>query len=268
MTDISPTLHRGVSDLMQRVAVDIVLPRFQNLAQHEIQEKAADDLVTIADKESEIALNEGLVRLLPEAGLVGEEACAADPSILASAGTGLCWIIDPIDGTGNFAAGRAPFGIMVALANDGVTEAGWIYDPLSGRLCHAIRNKGAFINEEPVAARPTGAERPIAGISTLFLEGGRRDTLLTRAKDALTLVDIPRCAAEQYPRLVLGINDISVFERTLPWDHAAGVLFLNEAGGRVCRNDGSPYRVGDNRAGMLAAATPRLWDAAAEILFD
>lgn len=268
MTDISPALHRGVSDLMRQVARDIVLPRFRNLAEHEIQEKAADDLVTIADKESELALNEGLARLLPDADLVGEEACAADPSILTNAGNGLCWIIDPIDGTGNFAAGRSPFGIMVALVNDGEIHGGWILDPLADRLCHAIRRKGAFVNDDPITARPTGAEPPIAGISTLFLEPGRRDALLARAAGKLTLVDIPRCAAEQYPRLVLGQNDISLFERTLPWDHAAGVLFVNEAGGRVCRNDGTPYTVGDDRAGMLAAATPRLWDAAAELLFD
>jgi len=79
------------------------------------------------------------------------------------------------------------------------------------------------------------------------------------------LVDIPRCAAEQYPRLVLGDNDVSVFERTLPWDHAAGVLFLNEAGGKAARPDGSAYRVDDyDRPGLLGAASPRLWDGLAE----
>jgi fructose-1,6-bisphosphatase/inositol monophosphatase family enzyme len=79
------------------------------------------------------------------------------------------------------------------------------------------------------------------------------------------LVDIPRCAAEQYPRLVLGQNDVSIFERTLPWDHAAGVLFLNEAGGKAARPDGSPYRVDDYaRPGMIGAATPALWEELAE----
>src|SRR3546814_18994566 len=76
-----------------------------------------------------------------------------------------------------------------------------------------------------------------------------------RRSDAIfRLVDIPRCAAEQYPRLVLGQNDVSVFARTLPWDHAAGTLFVNEAGGRCQRLDGSPYMVGDLRRGLLGAS--------------
>ena len=77
------------------------------------------------------------------------------------------------------------------------------------------------------------------------------------------MVDIPRCAAEQYPRLALGVNDVSVFERTLSWDHAAGVLFLNEAGGKVARADGSAYRVDDTRKGLIAAASPALWEGLA-----
>ena len=80
------------------------------------------------------------------------------------------------------------------------------------------------------------------------------------------LVDTPRCAAEQYPRLALGENDVSLFERTLAWDHAAGVLWLNEAGGRVARPDGSPYRVDEpERSGLIGAASPALWDELAAL---
>ncbi len=78
------------------------------------------------------------------------------------------------------------------------------------------------------------------------------------------LVDIPRCAAEQYPRLVLGQNDVAIFERTLPWDHAAGVLFVNEAGGKAARPDGSPYRVNDHdKPGLIGAASEALWEGLA-----
>lgn len=267
MTVITPALDKAVSDLLVQVAHDIVLPRFQNLAAHEVQEKAADDLVTIADKESEERLSEALAAILPEADIVGEEACAADPGVMTKLGKGLHWIIDPIDGTGNFAAGHAPFGIMVALANQGDTLGGWIYDPLGHRLCTAFLGRGAFINGRKVSSQGSGEKMPVAGISTLFLQAEERDRLISRTHDKLRLVDIPRCAAEQYPRLVLGQNDISVFERTLPWDHAAGTLLLNEAGGKCCRIDGSPYLIGDDRKGMLAASTPALWDRAAEILY-
>lgn len=259
-------LHEPVAALMRTVSAEVVMPRYRNLAADEISEKAADDFVTIADKESELRLAEGLSAILPEAGIIGEEACAADPSILDRAGEGLNWIIDPIDGTGNFAAGKHPFGIMVALADGGIILAGWILDPLSGRLCHAVLGEGSHIDGEPVQARESGAALPVAALAVYFMTPEERTEVQRRAQASFTLVDIPRCAAEQYPRLVLGQNDVSIFARTLPWDHAAGTLFLNEAGGCCQRLDGSPYRVGDLRRGLLGASSPRLWDLAAETL--
>lgn len=260
-------LHDPVVTLMRAVGRDIVMPRYRNLTADQISEKAADDFVTIADKESEARLAEGLAAILPEAGIIGEEACAADPTILDRAGEGLNWIIDPIDGTGNFAAGRPPFGIMVALADAGVTLAGWILDPLSGRMCHAMLGGGSHIDGERVSARESGDPLPVAALAVYFMTPQERADIERRSAGRFALVDIPRCAAEQYPRLVLGQNDVSVFARTLPWDHAAGCLFLNEAGGRCERLDGSPYRVGDLRRGLLGASSPRLWDEAAGILF-
>lgn len=261
-------LRDDVSALMRVVAEEVILPRYQNLAAHEVMEKAADDLVTIADRESEMRLSEGLARLLPEAHIVGEEACAADPALLGALVEDLCWIIDPIDGTGNFAAGRAPFGVMIALAERGEAIAGWIYDPLTRRLCHAERGKGATINGELACARESGAALPVAGISTLFLDVEERDFITARADGQLDLVGIPRCAAEQYPRIVLGQNDLALFKRTLAWDHAAGVLFLNEAGGMACRFDGTPYLASSGETGMLAAASPAMWERTARILFE
>lgn len=266
MKDISPTLMQAVADLMRVVSADVILPRYRNLAAHEVIEKATDDLVTIADRESEERLSEGLASLLPEARIIGEEACAADPALLDQAGHGLCWIIDPIDGTGNFAAGRPPFGVMIALVDDGETLGGWIYDPLSGRQCDAVLGQGARIDGEPIRARTSGEALPIAGISTLYVDPEERAELERRAEGRLNMVPIPRCAAEQYPRIVLGVNDLSLFNRTLPWDHAAGALFLNESGGKCLRFDGSPYRVGTNERGMLAAASPEMWERAADIL--
>ncbi|KEQ54857.1 inositol monophosphatase family protein [Sphingobium chlorophenolicum] len=259
-------LHEPVVALMRDVARDIVMPRYRNLASHEVSEKAADDFVTIADKESEIRLAEGLSAILPEAGVIGEEACAADPAILDRAGEGLNWIVDPIDGTGNFAAGKPPFGIIVALADAGTILAGWILDPLTGRLCHAILGAGSHIDGQQVHARESGEALPIAALAVYYMTEEERAHIQRQSKDHFRLVDIPRCAAEQYPRLVLGQNDVSVFSRTLPWDHAAGTLFLNEAGGRCQRLDGSPYVVGDTRRGLLGASSPRLWDLAADRL--
>ena len=260
-------LTREVFAVMQVAAERAILPRYQQLAVHEVTEKAADDMVTVADTESELLLAEGLARLLPEATIVGEEAAHEDPAILGRLGDSLCWIIDPLDGTNNFAKGNPPFGILVALAEAGETIAGWIYDPLVGRFCSAQRGKGAWLNGEPLTARTSGQEPPIAAISLLFLDPERRAAMKERIAPHYTLVDIPRCAAEQYPRIALGQNDVSIFERTLAWDHAAGVLFLNESGGKAARPDGRAYRVDEaHLPGLIGASSPALWEEMAKRL--
>jgi fructose-1,6-bisphosphatase/inositol monophosphatase family enzyme len=223
--------------------------------------------VTIADKEAELILAEGLARLLPDAAIVGEEAAHGDPALLDRLGNALCWIIDPVDGTNNFAAGKPPFGVMVALAEAGETIAGWILDPLTGRLCHAHRSGGAYVGNERIAARSTGADTPIAAISLVFMDPAKREAMKAHIAPHYTLTDIPRCAAEQYPRLVLGVNDVSIFERTLAWDHAAGVLFVNEAGGKAARPDGRAYRVDEaHLPGLIGAASEALWEDLAQRL--
>jgi fructose-1,6-bisphosphatase/inositol monophosphatase family enzyme len=264
---LNETLDLAVHALMREAAEMAILPRYRTLAAHQVADKAADDVVTIADHESEALLAEGLSLLMPEAAIVGEEAAHADPAVLEHL-SGLCWIIDPLDGTNNFADGKPPFGIIVALADGGLAQAGWLYDPLSGRFCSAHRGGGAFINGERTSARPSGEQQPVAAISMLFLDPARREAVRAHIAPHYRLVDIPRCAAEQYPRLALGTNDVSLFERTLAWDHAAGVLWLGEAGGRAARPDGSPYRVDEDRKGLIGAASPPLWDELAARLAE
>lgn len=255
-----------VAALMRDVAARIVLPRFRRLDAADIVEKAPDELVTIADREAELALAEGLTALLPGSRVVGEEGCAAHPALIGTIEDGQVWIVDPIDGTHNFASGEPPFAIMIALARDGVSEAGWILDPLSGRLCHAARGHGASIEGRRVTTRASGAALPLAGLSTRYLPPEMRERVEARAEGRLQCVDIPRCAGEQYPRLLLGQNDVALFWRTFAWDHAPGALILTEAGGRAARFDGTPYAPGQTGTGMLAAATPALWEEIAAIL--
>jgi len=263
---LSPTaadraLSTAVEAVMRNAATRAIVPRYQTLSASQIEEKAVDDVVTVADTEAEAILAEGLARLLPEAAIVGEEAAHADPAVMDALGHALCWIVDPLDGTNNFARGKPPFGVMVALAEHGEAVAGWILDPLSGRLCHAVKGRGAYIDGERITAQTTGQTPPIAGISLMFVDPARREAMMEHIAPHYTLVDIPRCAAEQYPRLVLGVNDVSIFERTLAWDHAAGALLVNEAGGKVARPDGSPYRVDEHmKPGLIGAASPALWD--------
>ena len=259
---MSAALDRAILDLMRKASEEAILPHYRSLDADEIINKASDDVVTVADHASERILTEGLAKLEPDVAIVGEEAAFADDTVLEGL-VGDCWIVDPLDGTNNFAQGKPPFGILLARASGGLARSGWIYDCLTGRFCSVHEGHGAFIDGERIEARETGETPPVAAISLVFMHDEQREAVKRQVAPHYRLVDIPRCAAEQYPRLALGINDVSIFQRTLAWDHAAGALWLNEAGGKVARPDGSPYRVDDERTGMLGAASPRQWEALA-----
>ena len=236
------------------------------LAAHDIAEKSPGEIVTCVDREAEAWLHDGLAALGLGARIVGEEAVAMEPRLLDDIDHGLVWLIDPLDGTANFAAGRRPFGMMVALIEDGLPLEGWILDPFSGRMCHALRGHGATCDGRRVRANGTGQIPPRAALGTQFLAPAHRERVHAHAERTLNVVPIPRCAAESYARLVLGKDDIAMFQRILPWDHAAGVLLLNEAGGHITHWDGTPFRIGGKGTGVLAAASEPLWQSAANAL--
>ncbi len=255
---MTSALDAEILALLQFAAEKAVMPRWRNLAEGDVEEKAKDDLVTIADREVESFLTEALSRLSPGVAVVGEEAAAADPAVLDRL-SGSCWIIDPIDGTSNFASGQGHFAIMVALADGGETLGGWIYDPRRKRLCRARKGGGAFVDDVQITAVAGGTTPPALAAMTRFMTPDQSAVFEREILPHYTAVDAPGCAAEQYPLVAVGHHDIAIYERTLPWDHAAGSLFLNEAGGACARQDGSPYRVESTRKGMIAAATPALW---------
>ncbi|TRD10025.1 inositol monophosphatase [Erythrobacter insulae] len=263
MSKLSP-LDAEIRDLFRFAAQRSMLPRFRALTDSEIEMKAEDDPVTVVDREIESFLTDALTKLAPGVAVVGEEAVHADKSVLGHL-SDQSWIIDPLDGTANFTEGKEPFGIIIALADGGKAVAGWLYDPIADRLCHAKAGEGAFINGEKIKARTTGETPPVAAISRMFLTEDQCTEFDAKIAPHYTLTDIPRCAAEQYPRLALGQNDVSTFERTLAWDHAAGALWLNEAGGKVARPDGSDYRVDEHEMpGLLGASSPAIWEAFAQ----
>lgn len=252
-------LDDELRSIFRFVSERVILPRWQNLASSEVEEKAKDDFVTIADKETEVFLTDALSKLAPDIAIVGEEAVHDDPSIMEHL-SGPCWIIDPIDGTSNFARGEGHFAIMVALADAGEAVAGWIYDPRRDRLLSARRGEGAWINGEKLSAATSGEEPATLAAMKRFMLPEQRTLFEAEIEPHYRLVTAPGCAAEQYPLTAMGEHDLAMYERTLPWDHAAGCLFLNESGGACLRLDGSAYRVDDGRKGMVAAASPALFE--------
>ncbi|MDJ0642929.1 MAG: inositol monophosphatase family protein [Erythrobacter sp.] len=259
-SDGRSALDGEIHDLLRFAAQRSMLPRFRALADDEIEMKGEDDPVTVVDREVEGFLTEALTKLAPGVAVVGEEAAAEDTRVLDHL-SGQCWIIDPLDGTANFTEGKEPFGIIVALADAGKAVAGWLYDPNKDRLCHTRIGEGAFVNGERIAAQTTGEAPPVTAVSRMYLTKEQAAMVDAKLAPHYTLVDIPRCAAEQYPRLALGENDVSSFKRTYAWDHAAGVLWLNEAGGKAARLDGSDYRVDEHdKPGLVGASSPAIWD--------
>lgn len=264
---MSPILAEQVTMLMRTVASDVVLPRFRKLSSQDVSEKAPGDIVTIVDHESERRIAEGLSRLFPEARIVGEESVAEDPALLDTLDRDMVWLVDPLDGTANFAEGKSPFALMIALLADGQTQAGWIFDPLTPRIFYAARGRGAYLNGERIVSQTSPHSQPLAALGLHFMDEARQKEFTARAEGQLQIVPIPRCAGEQYPRVALGQNDVAVFAKSLPYDHAAGALLLAEAGGKTAWSDGAAYTVARRDPNLLSAATPELWDRAAEILF-
>ena len=123
-----------VVSLIEEVAKQEILPRFRNLQQNEIAYKQPDDPVTVADEGAERILTQRLAEMLPGALVVGEEACSRDPSILSRFSEDRpVFVVDPIDGTRHFAAGRTTFFTMVALIEKNEIIAGFIHHPISAK---------------------------------------------------------------------------------------------------------------------------------------
>jgi len=255
VTDLIDPVGRA----MREVAAAVVLPRFRSLAADEVHEKGPGDVVTVADAEAEVRLTEVLGDLLPDAAVVGEEAVAADPSVLDRAREAdRAWIIDPIDGTANFVAGSADFAVMVALVEAGVTTASWILQPVADRLFTAVRGDGASLDgralHRPPAPALLGALRGVA--RTRFLSPDAAARVADGTGAFAEVGEGRKAAGVEYPRLVLGEIDFVVYLRTLVWDHAPGALLLEEAGGRAVRLDGAAYEPWSDRTGLVLAADP------------
>jgi fructose-1,6-bisphosphatase/inositol monophosphatase family enzyme len=260
-----------VARLIAEAAAIEIMPRFRNLAAADIREKSAPgDLVTVADEAMERRLTTALRDLLPGSVVIGEEAAATDPAVHdLIAGDDPVWVIDPLDGTANFAAGRAAFGVIVALVLHGDTRMGWIHDPNAGHTATAEYGSGAWLNNERLAVTVPASASASAlrgAMATKFFPPPLREHL--NARRSLFKRHRQSHAAGDYVELVRGRLDFSLYQRTLPWDHAAGALLHAEAGGYSARLDGTPYRPVHRDGGFLAAPDRAVWDYLYHELFQ
>lgn len=248
-------IHDEVSSLLRRVAAEVVLPRYQALAAHEVDEKSPGELVTIVDREAEALISPGLLAMLPGSRVVGEEAAAERPGLLDGLDEGVVWLVDPLDGTANFVEGKRDFAIMVALLCDGETVASWMLAPAYGWTAHAERGAGAFVDgcQVRTAADVPTLEQLRGAFSRRYLPPEFDAEIAPRAERIGQLIPNMGCAGVEYPSIAAAERDFCFFWRTLPWDHAPGALFLQEAGGVARRVDGESYLPADGKTGLLVA---------------
>ncbi|MGF1431651.1 inositol monophosphatase family protein [Kitasatospora sp. LaBMicrA B282] len=252
-----------VTEILREAAATAVLPRFRALAAGEVTEKSPGELVTVADREAE-ALITARLRALLDVPVVGEEAGTADPGLLAALREApVAWLVDPLDGTANFVAGRPHFAVMAALVRAGRTVACWILQPATGRSYTAQLGAGAFRDGTRIRRAPAPAALgELRGAAlTRFLDPAERAAVAAAADRFAALGSGTGSAGVDYPDLVEGGLDFIRYQRTLPWDHAPGALLLAEAGGTARRLDGTAYQVTDTRTGLLVAADSACWSA-------
>jgi myo-inositol-1(or 4)-monophosphatase len=245
-----------IGDILRQAAATEIMPRFHRIR---AEQKADGSLVTEADLATQARVVEVIAREFPSTPLLGEEMTAADQQrLLAEADTGV-WILDPLDGTSNYACGFPGFSISLAFVERGMPTLGVILDPVRDECFSAVRGGGAFLNGELIRPFSPGPHLgdclamidmkrlPPERIPALFRPGG------FRSQRNLGSVALDWCwlAAGRYQLYLHGGQKL--------WDYAAGRLIASEAG--------APSRLYRDLGGVEATdlgLDPRLAVAAAD----
>ena len=210
---------------------------------HEVRFKGTIDLVTEADQAAEALIASRLREAYVDHDLLGEEGSRGEPT-----NSPYRWVIDPLDGTTNFAHGLPTFAVSVGLEENGVPVVGVVYDPMRDELFAARRGGGATLNDEPI--RVSATDRLIGA---LLVTGFSYD-LAIRERQAdtwrqfLTQVQAIRqtgSSAINLAYIAAGRLDGYWEWGILPWDVSAGALLVTEAGGTLTDMAGGPFGTHD-----------------------
>jgi fructose-1,6-bisphosphatase/inositol monophosphatase family enzyme len=262
-----------VADIIRNVAQAEILPRFRNLSAGAIRTKTSQlDLVTDADEAAERAIEAELLKAFPGALVVGEEGVSRDESLLNGLGDAdLAFILDPVDGTLNFASGLPLFGVMAAAIMKGEIVGGIILDPISDDWAMAVRGEGAWIQRPDGSTSPLQVASPVplaemaGNVSWRYLPKDLRPVVTANLPKLAMGADL-RCAAHTYRLIAGGYLHFAFSSSVMPWDHAAGWLIHQEAGGYTAHFDGSPYRPVNRTGGLISAPDKESWQMVRDAL--
>ncbi|URN13547.1 inositol monophosphatase [Streptomyces radiopugnans] len=258
---IDDELLTGVEEAVRKAAAAEIMPRWRQLAAHEVTEKSGPhDLVTIADRRAEEHLTGALTALLPGSVVVGEEAVHDNPAVYrALGGEAPVWIVDPVDGTRQFVHGDPGFCTLVALARGDELLASWTYVPAREELAVALRGEGARLNGEEIRS---GSPVPDAPLEVAHSHPDFTTDAQKRTLEGLRAQGIrPRpcgSAGLEYLNVARGALDAVAFTWENAWDHAAGLLLVAEAGGGHATLEGKPFRLAGGNALPFTAARDAL----------
>lgn len=254
--------------ILREAAKAEILPRFRRLTPDMVRVKSnPTDLVTEADELAERMIHARLRELAPDALFIGEEAVSADPRLLqALPNAELAVIVDPVDGTGNFAAGLPLFAVMASVVVKGEAAVGIIYDPMADDFVVAEKGSGAFARASNgtsmrlKVAAPVPLAQMVGTASVAGLPADIRPRIMANLAK-VRIASAYRCAGHEYRMFAAGHTHFAMFRKLLPWDHVAGALIAAEAGAHVARLDGSPYRPEHDEGGLLMATDEASWEA-------
>ena len=253
--------HARVEALLREAGDQIVMPLWRNLGEDDVKEKSEGDLTTTADTRCERFLTSHLPGLIDGSLVLGEESVHDDPGLLSALHSDApVWVIDPLDGTRHFVSGERHFAIMVCLLLSGITIGAWILNPLEGTLISAEKGGGAFEGSERMVVESSSLplDRVRGVVRTTYLPDSLRHSAEAASGTFMSLGSA-RCAGCNYPSFAKNELQFLFYYRTLIWDHAPGILIVQEAGGFVRRLDGTEYTPVDDRKGLLCASNGEMW---------
>jgi fructose-1,6-bisphosphatase/inositol monophosphatase family enzyme len=250
-----------------------IMPRFRQLGDGAIRAKTGPlDLVTDADEAAERLISARLRAAFPGCLVVGEEAASADASVLDGLmQADLAFVVDPVDGTSNFAWGLPLFACMAAVLMRGEVVGSAILDPVGRDCAVALRGEGAWMQSEDGKRRDLRIAPPVPLVQ---MSGGASWRFLPDGQGARVAANLPkvaasftyRCAGHEYRLLASGACHYLFYGRLYPWDHAPGWLLHHEAGGYAAHFDGSEYRADNIRGGLICTPDRASYEALREAL--
>lgn len=226
-----------VADLLRQAATSCVMPYYSETRS---SRKPDGSIVTQADLRCQAFLQQALCQVYPHIPLLGEEMEPDEQAeLLEKSRSRPIWVLDPVDGTSNFAASLPIFGISLALLEAGDTRMGWVYDPVRDEMFFAERGRGAWLNDERMESRvAVPMKRAVGVVDIKRLPLGIRQRLVSEmpfhSQRSFGSAVIEWCwlAAGRYHFYLHGGQKL--------WDIAAGNLILAEAGGVMQDLDGDP----------------------------